>query len=96
MVAPLHTYIHALADVFKRPDLPMALPKSTLAPTNIVGNDAVKALLFYIKIIMPVGLTLAVDFVVIVTINCFLFQENENILSEKVSFNENAIFCSDL
>lgn len=47
MVAPLHTYIHALADVFKRPDLPMALPKSTLAPTNIVGNDAVKALLFY-------------------------------------------------
>ena len=47
MVAPLHTYIHALADVFKRPDLPMALPKSTLAPTNIVGNDAVKVLLFY-------------------------------------------------
>ena len=47
MVAPLHTYIHALADVFKRPDLPMALPKLTLAPTNIVGNDAVKALLFY-------------------------------------------------
>lgn len=46
LVAPLHTYIHALADVFKRPDLPMALPKSTLAPTNIVGNDAVKALLF--------------------------------------------------
>ena len=47
LVAPLHTYIHALADVFKRPDLPMALPKSTLAPTNIVGNDAVKALLFH-------------------------------------------------
>lgn len=49
LVAPLHTYIHALADVFKRPDLPMALPKSTLAPTNIVGNDAVKALLFYFQ-----------------------------------------------
>ncbi len=53
-------------------------------------------LLFYIKIIMPVGLTLAIDFVVIVTINCFLSQENENILSEKVLFNENAIFFSDL
>lgn len=51
MVAPLHTYIHALADVLKRPDLPMALPKSTLAPTNIVGNDAVKALLFHQMII---------------------------------------------
>ena len=52
MVAPLHTYIHALADVFKRPDLPMALPKLTLAPTNIVGNDAVKALLFYKQNVM--------------------------------------------
>ena len=51
MAAPLHTYIHALVDVLKRPDLPMALPKSTLVPTNIVGNDAVKALLFYQRII---------------------------------------------
>lgn len=30
------------------------------------------------------------------TLNCFLSQENENILSEKVLFNENAIFFSDL
>ena len=71
----------------------ISIPFTSIPPITFTQP---KVLLFYIKIIMPVGLTLAVDFVVIVTINCFLFQENENILSEKVSFNENAIFCSDL
>ena len=65
-------------------------------PLDVDNLAFVILLLFYIKIIMPVGLTLAVDFVVIVTINCFLSQENENILFEKVLFNENAIFFSDL
>lgn len=89
----VHTTVGMILNGFLKTTATVCVLFAAISTAPVVPDCV---LLFYIKIIMPVGLTLAVDFVVIVTINCFLSQENENILFEKFLFNENAIFFSDL
>lgn len=54
------------------------------------------ALLFHIKTSVPCGAMLPEDFVVIVTFSPFCFHAMPNALSEKISFNENAIYLISL